>query len=84
MNPFVPKKKNIEITFIEQNVIIIKGERWHNHNHEFQEIKSLLISNGKKLDKILKAVGTPDNDAQLRQQIFDNLVKLNEDIKKTV
>lgn len=44
----------------------------------------MIASNGRKLDKILKVIGTVDDDAQLRQQIFDGLVKMKSDIKSTV
>lgn len=52
MGLFQPKKKNLEITFIEEKVIVIKGERWHHHEHELQEIRnqlSLILKNQKNI-----------------------------------
>jgi uncharacterized coiled-coil protein SlyX len=52
MGIFTPKKKNIEVTFIEEKIILIKGEKWHKHDHEMQEIRNafaLLIKQNKKI-----------------------------------
>lgn len=61
MGLFTPKKKKAEITFIEENVIIVSGEKYHHHSHELSEIKSLLktilknqIKMGANTDKALQ------------------------------
>jgi chromosome segregation ATPase len=52
MNLFKPKKKTIEITYIQENVILVRGEKFHRHDHELQEIRNalaLLIKQNKKI-----------------------------------
>lgn len=81
---FPEKTKTVAVTYVGKLVVIIGKEKYHHHSHSDEEIKSLIIANGKKLDKILKAVGTPDNDAQLRQEIFNTLTKVKAQLEKTV
>jgi seryl-tRNA synthetase len=54
MGIFKPKKKTCEITYIEENVIIIRGEKYHSHSHELQDIKNSLSLIIKTLNKMSK------------------------------
>ena len=52
---FPQKKKTVEVTYIEQNVVIIRGEKYHHHDHELQEIKNQLSFITKTLNKMAKS-----------------------------
>lgn len=56
------KKKNVDVTIIEENIIIIEGEKWHKHGHD------------DKLEIIKKLADAVDNLSKLagksRRPIF--------------
>jgi len=47
-----PKKKTIEIVYLEKDIIMVGKDKFHHHDHELQEIKialTLLIKQNKKI-----------------------------------
>lgn len=53
---FKPKKRTLEITYIQENVIIVGKDTYHRHDHELQEIKKffkVIIKNQNKMAKSL-------------------------------
>lgn len=77
------QKKKIEITIIEDGVILINGKKWYRFDHENVSIKKKLNSMDYKLDKLLKGGGTTD-DSQKIQAIINRVDTIIEDIRKTV
>jgi hypothetical protein len=53
-------------------------------NKKEHSVYHLLHSIDCKLDKLLEGGGTNDEDAILRQQIFDTLTKIKSDLESTV
>lgn len=59
MGIFQQKKKTCDVIFIEENIIIVGKERYHRHDHEFQEIKqslSLIIKTLNKMGENIQAL----------------------------
>lgn len=73
---FPQKKKTCTVVFVDQHIVMIRGERYVHHDHELQEIKKML-----KL--ILKKVEPPNEDAE-KQKLFDTLSRIKKDIENTV
>lgn len=81
---FRKKKKLIEVVYVEENIILINEHRFHRSDHELHEIFKLLLAQGQKLDKIYKAVAGSVDDGEMRQNIYDGILKLKQDIESTV
>lgn len=45
-----PKKRRCEVTFIDQHILVVRGAKYHSHDHELQFIKKQLQSLHKKID----------------------------------
>lgn len=53
------------MVFIDQYIIQIGKDKYHHHSHELAELKRIALSNGRKLDKIIKEVidtGQPETE----------------------
>ena len=56
---FPQKTKTCEVVFIEQNVIVIKGHKYHHNEHELQEIRNDFKEIKKGLKAILNKIEPP-------------------------
>lgn len=54
MDLFKPRKKTVDIIYIEKDVIMIGRDKFHSHQHEIQDIKNTLAIIIKKLNKMAK------------------------------
>jgi seryl-tRNA synthetase len=54
MGIFKPKKKTLEIIFVEENVIMVGKDKYHHHDSEIQEIKKQLFLINKTLKTMAK------------------------------
>lgn len=67
-----PQKKKIEVTHIDEQVIIIEGEKWHRHNKDYELIIiKELVDVVNKLTKPVSQSGKP---------IFALAIKINKQI----
>jgi chromosome segregation ATPase len=51
-----PKKRQCEITYIQENLIIVRGAKYHSNDHELQEIKKQYKSIIKILNKMANEI----------------------------
>lgn len=81
MGLFTPKKKTIDVIFIEENVIQIGKDKYHRHDHELQEIRnalSLLIKQNKKI------MATQKEAADKVNAVAAELAKANTEIQAKI
>jgi peptidoglycan hydrolase CwlO-like protein len=88
MGLFTPKKKVIEVMFIQEDEIRIGKDKWHKHSHEIQEIRnalSLLIKQNKKIMSKIDDLNQTVTDLQAtvdakQQQIADAIAAFEKTI----